>query len=69
MRELLIEVTVMYPNGETLDSWKMIKRFYVDLPEENIREVSTEVGKKIADVTESWVKENPDTTSVDEPKT
>lgn len=60
MREFLVEVTILYPTGESLDDWKLIGRFYEDLPEGQISDAVKSIGDKIAVASNKWVKENPD---------
>lgn len=74
-REVIVEVTVICPEGETIDDWKFIRRFYENLVEGDEGPGSLVIAEKIKASVLGWFAEHPqasesaDTTSVVAPKT
>lgn len=57
MKEFLVEVQVTFPDGESLDDWADLGRFYGDVTEDKIQEGVNKIANEIEMKITKWCAE------------
>jgi len=58
MREFIVEVNIIHPNGESLDDWRHVASMTGDISEQSIKADCTTLGKNIAKKVEAFCTKN-----------